>query len=106
VVEITPPALANIKWRSYLIWAVLNLANAVIVFCFYPETAGMTLESVDRLFIEEPGTEGEEVVVKKKWYQWSIIGKADAMRKRRATSGAAEAVSPTDEKNSSEKSSR
>ncbi|KZT58071.1 general substrate transporter [Calocera cornea HHB12733] len=51
VVEVTPVMLANIGYRSYLVWAVLNLANAFIVFFCYPETANLTLESVDSLFV-------------------------------------------------------
>ena len=52
VVEITPPALQNIGWRTYVIFAALNLVNASLVWAFYPETAGLTLESIDKLFRE------------------------------------------------------
>ncbi|KAF7862561.1 hypothetical protein EAF04_007434 [Stromatinia cepivora] len=51
VVEITPPALENIGYKTYVIFAVLNVANAAIVWCFYPETAGQSLETLDRLFV-------------------------------------------------------
>ena len=83
VVEITPPALKNIGYKTYIIFAVLNVANAIIVWCFYPETAGQTLESVDRLFIEE--WDDETVVNDKvplvRRVQWSVVRKARAMAK-------------------------
>jgi hypothetical protein len=85
VVEITPPALKNIGYKTYIIFAVLNIANAAIVWAFYPETAGQTLESVDRLFVEE--WEEEEIVGGKvplvRRTQWSVVRKARAMRKLR-----------------------
>lgn len=52
VVEITPPALKNIGYRTYIIFAVFNLVNSLIVWCFYPETAGKKLEDMDKLFLE------------------------------------------------------
>lgn len=77
VVEITPPALANIGYRTYIIFAVFNIANAIIVWCFYPETAGQTLESIDRLFAKEDDgwldDQGD------RWYrtlQWGMVGRA------------------------------
>lgn len=55
VVEVTPVGLQNIGWRFYLVWAVLNLVNAVVVFVFYPETGAVQLEAVDRLFVGKAG---------------------------------------------------
>lgn len=52
VVEVTPVGIANIGWRFYVVWAVLNLVNAVVVWCVYPETGGLLLEDVDRVFVE------------------------------------------------------
>lgn len=83
VVEITPPALKNIGYKTYIIFAVLNVVNAVIVWCFYPETAGQTLESVDRLFIDDWDDEtvvGDKVPIARK-AQWSVVRKARAMVK-------------------------
>lgn len=76
VVEITPPGLQNIGYKLYIVFAVLNVANAIIVWAFYPETAGSTLESVDFLFTS---TE-QEVTRKKPWYsavQWSVVYRAE-----------------------------
>ncbi|RLV88064.1 Sugar transporter STL1 [Meyerozyma sp. JA9] len=52
VVEITPTIITNIKWRSYLIFTVTNLAFSIMVYLFYPETKKLTLESIDKLFSE------------------------------------------------------
>ncbi|TFK49269.1 putative sugar transporter [Heliocybe sulcata] len=50
VVEITPPAISNIGWKTYIIFAVLNFSNVAIAWYWFPETARRTLESVDYLF--------------------------------------------------------
>ena len=82
VVEITPPALKNIGYKTYIIFAVFNVVNAIIVFCLYPETAGQTLESVDRLFVENRHDEvsaGKLNMVDK--VQWRIVKRARVKRK-------------------------
>ncbi|KAF2709808.1 general substrate transporter [Pleomassaria siparia CBS 279.74] len=73
VVEITPPGIESLHWRFYIIWTVFNFAfiptgNALTlpisyppsptdpshpVYFFYPETAGRTLEDLDRYFAED-----------------------------------------------------
>lgn len=50
IVQITPIAIQNIGWRTYIIFAVLNAAWVPVIFMFFPETKGMQLEDVDRLF--------------------------------------------------------
>lgn len=50
VVQITPPAIANIGWRTYIIFAVLNTVWVPVIYFFFPETKGLELEDVDRLF--------------------------------------------------------
>jgi hypothetical protein len=65
-VYITPPAIQNIGYKTYIIFAVLNATWVPIIVCasnpdtrktndcsqyiFYPETKGMALEDVDHLF--------------------------------------------------------
>ena len=44
------PAIANIGWRFYIIFAVLNLAWTPFIWYFYVETAGLSLEEVDLMF--------------------------------------------------------
>lgn len=48
--QITPPAITNIGWRTYIIFAVLNALWVPIIYLFFPETKGLQLEDVDRLF--------------------------------------------------------
>ena len=43
-------AIANIAWRFYIIFAVLNFAWFFIVWFFYVETKGLSLEEVDLMF--------------------------------------------------------
>jgi len=51
IVQITPVAISNIRWKTYMIFFVLNLAFAVTVFLFYPETSGRTLEEIDNIYL-------------------------------------------------------
>jgi hypothetical protein len=83
VVEITPPALKNIGYKTYIIFAVLNIVNAIIVWAVYPETAGQTLESVDRMFVAK--WQDEELIEKDQLWrkgQWSVVRKARALRSK------------------------
>ncbi|KAL7929833.1 glucose transporter [Trichoderma chlorosporum] len=49
----TPVAFANIKWKSYLIFAVFNTVAFFHVLFVFPETAGKTLEETEAMF-EDP----------------------------------------------------
>lgn len=51
IVQITPVAIANIRWRTYMIFFVLNLFFAVVIWLFYPETSGRTLEEMDMMYL-------------------------------------------------------
>jgi Sugar (and other) transporter len=53
IVQITPIAIDNIGWRTYIIFAVLNALWVPIIYIFFPETKGLQLEAVDRLFAGE-----------------------------------------------------
>ncbi|EMR70383.1 hypothetical protein MGN70_005107 [Eutypa lata] len=50
VVKITPIAFANIGWRTFIIFAVLNAVFIPMVYFFYPETKGLELEDIPLLF--------------------------------------------------------
>ncbi|OQE20198.1 hypothetical protein PENFLA_c017G05226 [Penicillium flavigenum] len=50
IVQIMPPAISNIGWKTYIIFAVLNTLWVPIIYFFFPETKGLQLEDVDRLF--------------------------------------------------------
>ena len=57
VVEMTPPAIANIGWRVFIIFAVFNALWVPLVYAFFPETKGLELEDVDHIF-EKGGVTG------------------------------------------------
>ncbi|EMC94049.1 hypothetical protein BAUCODRAFT_141441 [Baudoinia panamericana UAMH 10762] len=73
VVEITPPSLKNIGYKTYIIWAVMNVANAIIVWLFYPETAGIPLEKIDLLFAQTPSLAPAHDELR---LQWSVVARA------------------------------
>lgn len=52
MVEITPIGINSLHWKFYIIWTVFNGAFVPLVYLFYPETAGRTLEDIDRYFME------------------------------------------------------
>lgn len=54
VVEITPPGIATLQWKFYIIWTVFNFSFLPIVYFLYPETAGRSLEDMDRYYTEDP----------------------------------------------------
>ncbi|OJJ08583.1 hypothetical protein ASPVEDRAFT_89794 [Aspergillus versicolor CBS 583.65] len=58
VVKITPISFANIGWRTFVIFAVLNAAFIPMVYFFYPETKGLELEDIPLLFTKRGFTGG------------------------------------------------
>lgn len=50
IVMITPPAFANLQWRTYLIFCVFNAAIFPCVWLFFPEPKGRSLEELDVIF--------------------------------------------------------
>ncbi|QKX59670.1 uncharacterized protein TRUGW13939_06810 [Talaromyces rugulosus] len=50
VVMITPVMVQNIKWGTYLFFAAMNACFIPIIWLFYPETAGRSLEEIDLIF--------------------------------------------------------
>ncbi|KAL8772509.1 MAG: hypothetical protein Q9194_004593 [Teloschistes cf. exilis] len=50
VVMITPVAFASIKYKTYIIFAVINAFIIPVVYIFYPETAYRSLEEMDTIF--------------------------------------------------------
>ncbi|EIW74800.1 general substrate transporter [Coniophora puteana RWD-64-598 SS2] len=57
VVQITPPAIANIGWRVFIIFAIFNAVWVPLVYLFFPETKGLELEDIDHIF-EKGGITG------------------------------------------------
>ncbi|KAF6806405.1 sugar transporter [Colletotrichum musicola] len=50
VVKIAPISFANIQWRTFIIFAILNACFIPMVYFFYPETKGIELEDIPLLF--------------------------------------------------------
>lgn len=61
---VTPVAFANIQWRTYLVFAVINACMVPCVYFFFPETAGRSLEEMDEIFHDVHGVKGAFDVVK------------------------------------------
>ena len=57
VVQITPIAIDNIDWRTFVIFAVFCALWVPIVYFFFPETNQLQLEDIDHLF-EKGGITG------------------------------------------------
>ncbi|CAG8001145.1 hypothetical protein PENNAL_c0005G00206 [Penicillium nalgiovense] len=55
IAEVTPIAFNAIGWKYFLIFACLNFAMIPIVYLFFPETAGLSLEDIDEVFIMSTG---------------------------------------------------
>jgi hypothetical protein len=44
VVMVTGPSFSNISWKTYIVFAALNAAIVPVVYFFFPETGGRSLE--------------------------------------------------------------
>lgn len=50
VVQVTPVSFSSIGWKTWIVFSILNFVFIFVVFLFYPETSGLSLEDVDYLF--------------------------------------------------------
>ncbi|KAI1847618.1 hypothetical protein JX266_006470 [Neoarthrinium moseri] len=50
IVMVTPIMVSNIGWGTYLFFAIVNACFLPIIYFFYPETAGRSLEEIDIIF--------------------------------------------------------
>ncbi|KAL1876146.1 hypothetical protein Plec18167_005409 [Paecilomyces lecythidis] len=53
IIEVVPVGITNIHWKLFLIFGIFNLSYLPLVYFFFPETAGFTLEMVDLCFMSE-----------------------------------------------------
>lgn len=52
VAEVSPHAIDNIGYKYYIVYACINIFTFVVVYLFFPETRGRTLEEIDDIFIQ------------------------------------------------------
>jgi len=55
VVQTTPIGIHYLHWGLYLVYAILNACFVPVVYYFIVETAGKSLEQIDRWFAANPG---------------------------------------------------
>ena len=55
VVQTTPIGIHYLKWGLYLVYAILNACFVPIIYYLIVETAGKSLEQIDRWFAANPG---------------------------------------------------
>lgn len=72
----TPIGFASLGWQFYLVWAAVALSIIPSVYLFYPETTGLSVEEIDKVFIDSPSV-------------LATVGMAEARRReKRANPGA------------------
>lgn len=52
--QITPVAVNTIGYRYFIVYAVISACIVPLVYFFYPETMGRSLEELEMLFAESP----------------------------------------------------
>ncbi|WWC61533.1 uncharacterized protein I303_104117 [Kwoniella dejecticola CBS 10117] len=51
----TPLGFTSIGWKYYLIWGASSATIVPTVYFFYPETTGLSVEEIDKVFLESNG---------------------------------------------------
>jgi hypothetical protein len=70
----TPIGFASLGWKFYLVWGSVALSIIPSVFFFYPETTGLSVEEIDKVFIDAPSI-------------FSTVTLAEARRREKAAGG-------------------
>ncbi|KAJ5143445.1 Major facilitator superfamily domain general substrate transporter [Penicillium bovifimosum] len=55
IAEVTPIAFNAIGWKYFVVFACLNAAMLPVLYLFFPETSGLSLEDIDEVFILSTG---------------------------------------------------
>ncbi|KAJ5949840.1 Sugar transporter STL1 [Penicillium verhagenii] len=104
VVMITPVMISSIGWGTYLFFAAWNAVFIPIMYFFYPETAGRSLEEIDIIFAkgfcekisyvkaarELPRLTDEQVEEKALEYGFGDLGHPDDVEKGNPNSSGSE----------------
>ncbi|PQE21657.1 sugar transporter protein [Rutstroemia sp. NJR-2017a WRK4] len=53
IVMVTPTMVSSITWKTYLVFMCCNFAFIPMIYFWFPETKGLSLEEIDYLFIKE-----------------------------------------------------
>ncbi|KAH0287583.1 general substrate transporter [Aureobasidium namibiae CBS 147.97] len=53
IVMVTPTMITNIRWKTYLVFMACNFAIAPSIYLLFPETARLSLEEIDHIFIKD-----------------------------------------------------
>jgi len=56
---VNPIAMAALPWKYYIVFCVLNAVLFIVVWGFFPETKGWSLEEVGRMFDGDKDKVGE-----------------------------------------------
>ncbi|KAJ5765414.1 general substrate transporter [Penicillium odoratum] len=83
IAEITPVAFTTIGWRYYIIYAVIGVSAALMVYFFFPETNGGSLEEMDDLFSNPE-------------HWWEVTAYASSLKKARVSE--LEVIAPLEDK--------
>ena len=73
---ITPAIINKLRWKAYLIFMWTNLAFVPLVYFCYPETANLTLEEIDHLFMQPARSSvkvAREVRKQRKYYRGGSV---------------------------------
>ncbi|PQE10857.1 sugar transporter protein [Rutstroemia sp. NJR-2017a BBW] len=52
IVMVTPTMVSSITWKTYLVFMCCNFAFIPMIYFWFPETKGLSLEEIDYLFIK------------------------------------------------------
>lgn len=73
----TPIGFASLEWRFYLVWAAVAVSIIPSVYFFYPETTALSVEEIDKVFIDAPNI-------------FSIVTLAESRRREKRANGGLE----------------
>ncbi|KIW62024.1 hypothetical protein PV05_02077 [Exophiala xenobiotica] len=61
-VKIAPIGIANLGWKFYIIFIIMTFIQLPVVWLFYPETKGLSLEEIDGLFVKGTSSEATDML--------------------------------------------